>query len=140
MAFRIEPYALTDVGLQRDHNEDAFDIIPERGVYIVADGMGGHASGQVASRLSVENMRLYIDQMVQRPGHEYTFPVLPGSSDSERMLSNAIQWANERIFIESMKDRKFEGMGTTLVAAAVDGESLVLGHVGDSRIYRYWDG
>jgi serine/threonine protein phosphatase PrpC len=140
MAFRMEAYALTDVGLMRDHNEDAFDVMTDKQIFVVADGMGGHASGQVASRLSIENMRLYSTQLVDRPGHEYTFPVLPGCSESERMLSNAIQWANERIFIESMKDRKYEGMGTTIVAGALDGDRLVLGHVGDSRIYRFRDG
>ena len=70
MPLDVETHALTDTGLQRSHNEDDFDIVDEAGLYIVADGMGGHASGQVASRLAVENMRRYITELSVRPGHE----------------------------------------------------------------------
>jgi protein phosphatase len=139
MPLDVETHALTDTGLQRSHNEDDFDIVEEAGLYIVADGMGGHASGQVASRLAVENMRRYITELSVRPGHELTFPVRPGASAEERLLSNAIQWANERVFIESMKDRRYDGMGTTIVSVLRTANRLILGHVGDSRVYRFRD-
>ena len=139
MPLEAECHALTDTGLQRSHNEDDYDIIPEAGLYIVADGMGGHASGQVASRLAVANMRRYVTELAPRPGHEQTFPVRPGASAEERLLSNAIQWANERVFIESMKDRRYDGMGITIVSVLRTETRLIMGHVGDSRVYRFRD-
>ena len=137
---RIEAFALTDVGVQRDHNEDAFDIISSADFFVVADGMGGHASGQVASRLAIENLRKYVTVLAKQSGHEFTFPVHEGDGPPEQLVSNAIQWANERIFIESLKERQYEGMGTTIVVAMAYGDVVVLGHVGDSRIYRFRDG
>jgi protein phosphatase len=136
----MESYAVTDVGRMRDNNEDAFDAIPEKEFYVVCDGMGGHASGQVASRIAVENIRRYVTDLYRHPGPEYSFPNPPSATAPERLVSNAIQWANERVFIESMKERQYEGMGTTLVAMMGVGRHLVLGHVGDSRIYRYRQG
>lgn len=135
----IEAYALTDVGLQRDHNEDALDIIADRGFYVVADGMGGHASGQVASRIAVDSFRRYVAELASRSDHEFTFPCKDGAGPPERLLSNAIQYSNERVFIESLKERRYEGMGTTIVCAHAFEQFLVLGHVGDSRVYRYRD-
>jgi len=88
----------------------------------------------------VENLRRYATELYRHPGPEYSFPNPPTSTAPERLVSNAIQWANERVFIESMKERQYEGMGTTLVAMMAVGRHLVLGHVGDSRIYRYRQG
>jgi serine/threonine protein phosphatase PrpC len=140
MSLRIEPFALTDVGLQRDANEDAFDIIPEQQLFVVADGMGGHASGQVASRVAVESIRKYVTELAADPEHVYEYPVEEPCGPPERLLSNAIQWANERVFIESMKDRQFDGMGTTIVCALRFQNVMILGHVGDSRVYRMRSG
>jgi len=136
----IEAYAATDVGTQRTHNEDAFDVVSEHGFHVVADGMGGHASGAVASRMAIENLRKYITQLAARPDHEFTFPVHVGAGPPEVLVSNAIQWANERIFIESFKNRNYEGMGTTIVCTLAYHDLLVVGHVGDSRIYRFRGG
>jgi len=140
MSLRIQMSVATDVGLKREVNEDAYDSVPEENFYVVADGMGGHASGQVASSLAVSNLRRYLVDLAHQPGHELSFPVHPGAGPPEVLVSNAIQWANERIYIESLKERKYEGMGTTLVCAQGWEGWLVLGHVGDSRIYRYRDG
>jgi len=140
MGIRIHTHALTDVGLQRDENEDAFDIVPESRLYIVADGMGGHASGQVASKMAVESIRQYIRDIASNKDHQFTYPVPNRYGPPEQLLSNAIQWANERLFIESMKEREYEGMGTTVVCVMDYENVLVLGHVGDSRIYRYRGG
>ncbi len=140
MPLALEFAALTDVGRMRDNNEDAFDVVSERELYVVADGMGGHASGQVASRIAVENIRRYVTELYRRGGQDYTYPVSPNATEPERVLSWAIQWANERVFIESLKERHLEGMGTTVVAVMGVGRHVVLGHVGDSRIYRFRDG
>jgi serine/threonine protein phosphatase PrpC len=140
MSTRIDSYALSDVGLQRDNNEDAYEAIQEAHLYIVADGMGGHASGQVASQLAVKSIREYVTVRAQTPDHSFTFPVPGRYGPPERLLSNAIQWANERLFIESMKERECEGMGTTVVCVMDFQNVMVMGHVGDSRIYRYRHG
>jgi serine/threonine protein phosphatase PrpC len=140
MTLTIEHGVLTDVGRMRDNNEDAFDVIVERDFYVVADGMGGHASGQVASRVAVESIRRYVTELYRVGGQEYSYPSAPGATEPERLVSNALQWANERVFIESMKERELEGMGTTVVAVMAVGRHAVLGHVGDSRIYRFRDG
>ena len=140
MGMKIEAHALTDVGIQREANEDAYAIINSSSCYVVADGMGGHASGQVASRLAVDKIQQYITELASRPGHEYNFPVPHGCGPAERLLSNAIQWANERIFVQSLKKRELQGMGTTVVTAMAYDSFLVLSHVGDSRVYRFRDG
>ncbi len=140
MSIEIQTHALTDVGLQRDNNEDAFEIVPESRLYIVADGMGGHASGHVASQMAVESIRQYVRDASTNEDHQFTYPVPNRYGPPEQLLSNAIQWANERLFIESMKERAYEGMGTTVVCVLDYENVLVLGHVGDSRIYRYRGG
>jgi serine/threonine protein phosphatase PrpC len=140
MPLQIKAIGLTDVGIQRETNEDAYVLIQEEEFYVVADGMGGHASGQVASRVAVESLRKYITELAKAPDHQFTFPVHEGAGPPERLISNAIQWANERVFVESMKDGALEGMGTTVVCAKGFGDFLILGHVGDSRVYRYRNG
>lgn len=140
MPLKIDAYALTDVGLQRENNEDAFDMVPEREFFVVCDGMGGHASGQVASRVAIDAIRRYMLELSRDKGQDHAFPTPEAFGPGERLLSSAIQYANERVFIESMKDRRYDGMGTTLVAVLGWEGAILLGHVGDSRIYRFRDG
>lgn len=134
---KITARGLTDVGMKRAHNEDYFGIDEELGLYVVCDGMGGHASGEVASRIACENIFSFVRERYQKPKSDLPYAG-PGLADYESLLlSNAVQYANDRVFIEGMKDAKLEGMGTTLVAMMLTGERMVLAHVGDSRIYRY---
>ena len=91
MSTRIDSYALSDVGLQRDNNEDAYEAVQEAALYIVADGMGGHASGHVASQMAVKSIREYVTVRAQTPDHAFTFPVPGRYGPPERLLSNAIQ-------------------------------------------------
>jgi protein phosphatase len=140
MPFRLISYGATDVGLKRQKNEDYFAIVEEEELFILADGMGGHASGQVASRLATEHIVEFMTERCRQPGFQWPYPVHEGASFEEAALSNAIQYANERTFIESMKDSRLEGMGTTICAIQGAGNKLVLAHVGDSRIYRYRNG
>ena len=138
---RIESFAVTDVGCKRDHNEDYYGIDERYELYVVADGMGGHASGEVASRLAVENLLEFYTRTCRADGFRWPYPPDPKATTFEEIaLSNAIQYANDRVFIESMKDRRYDDMGTTLVAVAGAGESMVVAHVGDSRVYRYRNG
>lgn len=136
MASRLACAAKTDVGLKRTNNEDNFAVIQSAGLYVLADGMGGHASGQVASTMCVTHVAQYICEMSRQPGFKLTFPVKPNLSYEANLLANAIMFANERVFIQSCKDRSMEGMGTTVTAIFNAPNGLVLAHVGDSRIYR----
>lgn len=131
--------ALTDVGMKRSGNEDAYVIAEEYGLYVVCDGMGGHASGEVASAMTTEEVVTFFRD---REAGDTSLPydTEEGASDPERILSNAIQHANDKVYVSGMKDPKLEGMGTTIVSVLDNGENLVLGHVGDSRIYRFRGG
>lgn len=128
--------ALTDVGMKRSGNEDAYVIAEEFGLYVVCDGMGGHASGEVASAMTTEEV---VNFFRDREAGDLSLPydTEDGATDQERILSNAIQHANDKVYVSGMKDPKLEGMGTTIVSVLDDGDTLILGHVGDSRIYRF---
>ena len=136
MASKLAFAAKTDVGLKRTNNEDNFAVIQSAGLYVLADGMGGHASGQVASTMCVSHVAQYICEMARQPGFKLSFPTKPEWSFEAKLLANAIMYANERVFIQSCKDRSMEGMGTTVTAIFNAPHGLVLAHVGDSRIYR----
>ena len=136
MTARLISAAKTDVGLKRTHNEDNFIMIPNAGLWVLCDGMGGHASGQVASSLCVTNVAQFICDISKKPGFTFPYQPNPQLSYEANLLMNAIKYANERVFIESCKDRAKEGMGTTITAILSTPHSFILAHVGDSRIYR----
>ncbi|MGI5830355.1 MAG: Stp1/IreP family PP2C-type Ser/Thr phosphatase [Bradymonadia bacterium] len=140
MATKLNSAAKTDVGRKRDVNEDVFMVMPQQGLYLLADGMGGHASGQVASRLAVTSVSQYICEIARQPGFRFEYKTNPAFSYEANLLSCAIQYANERVYIQSCKDRSMEGMGTTITAIFNAPHAFVLAHVGDSRIYRLRDG
>ena len=136
MTTRLTCAAKTDVGLKRTNNEDNLVMVPSHGLYVLADGMGGHASGQVASTMCVTHVAQFMCETCHQPGFEFTYKPDPKLSYEANLLVNAIKYANERIFIQSCKDRSMEGMGTTITAILNAPHGLVLAHVGDSRIYR----
>ncbi|HKK07563.1 MAG TPA: PP2C family serine/threonine-protein phosphatase [Gemmatimonadota bacterium] len=120
--------AATDVGRIREGNEDAWTAVPERGLFAVADGMGGHAAGEIASRLAVRAL----EEGVAGDG------ALPGSvGDARRLLAGAVRAAGRRIRGEAREHPGRRGMGTTLTSLLLlpEGDG-VLAHVGDSRAYR----
>jgi serine/threonine protein phosphatase PrpC len=138
---RLHVAGSTDVGLKRAHNEDAFLLLPEEQLYCVADGMGGHASGEVASRLAVEELAEFF-RLTGRD-EEATWPWRedPARRPDENRLLTAVKLANLRIFERAGSDERLRGMGTTLVCAHFEraGGAVVVGHVGDSRAY-LWRG
>ncbi|MBQ9817357.1 MAG: Stp1/IreP family PP2C-type Ser/Thr phosphatase [Proteobacteria bacterium] len=136
MTTRLTCAAKTDVGLKRTNNEDNLVMVPSHGLYVLADGMGGHASGQVASTMCVTHVAQFMCETCHQPGFEFSYKPDPKLSYEANLLVNAIKYANERIFIQSCKDRSMEGMGTTITAILNAPHGLVLAHVGDSRIYR----
>ncbi len=130
---------LTDVGKKRTENEDAFVVDPDLGVYVVCDGMGGHASGEVASAMTTEEIHAFF-QAREDGDRSLPYQGEPGATAGELVISNAIQHANDKVYIAGMRDSKLEGMGTTVVAVTEWEDKLIVAHVGDSRIYRFRDG
>ena len=138
---RVLASGLTDVGLQREHNEDNFLVLEEYDLFIVTDGMGGHRAGDVASRVATETMA---DFFRSTANEDVTWPYHFDTtlSEEENRLLTGIRIANRQIFERSIRSREFQGMGTTLVSALFSPRSgkLYIGHVGDSRCYRIRDG
>ena len=118
----------THQGRVRTSNEDCFVANPGTGLFLVADGMGGHAAGEIASRLTATTM----DDMVTAKGSA-------GESPAE-ILRLATKAANSRVLEAQRKDRSLAGMGSTLTALLVRGTCYSIAHVGDSRAYRLRDG
>jgi protein phosphatase len=135
-SFQIEWAALSDTGRLRDHNEDSFLADDTEGLWVVADGMGGHQSGEDASQIAVASIHQYLVDFRDDAQMRARFAQSGITSTELQDLASAIRYANERIFIEAMKDAAKEGMGTTVVACLRVDDAFVLGHVGDSRIYR----
>jgi len=130
---RFEAFGLSDVGRVRETNEDCFAVHPHLGLFLVADGLGGHASGEVASRMAVESVReVFEDPDATWPRGLDAPCRLPGPS----ALVAGVELANARIFTAAARERSSRGMGTTLVGALAWGERIVFAHVGDSRAYR----
>lgn len=121
MTLRFRAGAASDVGLVRDHNEDAYLVDDGLGLVAVADGMGGHRAGEVASAAALDALRI--------------------AFGAGAPIDDAVAAANDIVFEQSVADRNLRGMGTTLTAGAlgIDGK-LLLGHVGDSRAYLLRDG
>ena len=134
-SMRIRYAAKTDPGLKRNHNEDYFSLIEDEQLFLVADGMGGHASGEVASKMAAEVLQEFY---VRTKDDEATWPYKMDRQLSyvENRLVVGIKMANQRIFHAACRDIKFKGMGTTIVSGQVVGDKFYIAHVGDSRCYR----
>ena len=132
---RIRYAAKTDVGMKRNHNEDYFSLIEDEQLFLVADGMGGHASGEVASKMAADVMQEFF---VRTKDEEATWPYRMDRHLSyiENRLVVGIKMANQRIFQAACKEVKYKGMGTTIVSGQVVGDKFYIAHVGDSRCYR----
>jgi protein phosphatase len=134
---RLSHAGASDVGRKRTHNEDAYLLLPEEQLYCVADGMGGHASGEVASRIAVEEMAEFFRMTGRDEEATWPFKMDPSRGYDENRLLTGVKLANLRIVERSAADERLRGMGTTLVAAYFPkaGDGLLVGHVGDSRAY-----
>lgn len=126
----------TDVGQKRQGNEDRFCLDPALGLFVVADGMGGHAAGEVASRLAVETIQEWMEKYLSGGDAAIVGPASVAGSAEANFLLSSIRLANRIIFDSARDRREYAGMGTTVVAVLAQGDRFVLANVGDSRIYR----
>jgi protein phosphatase len=135
-SLRIEVAGETNVGMKRTHNEDNFSIIEESGLYIVADGMGGHASGEIASKMAVDAVREFFALTANDPERTWPYKMDRSKGYEENRLITGIKLANLRIFESAQRDPRQRGMGTTIAALFAVENGVYLAHVGDSRVYR----
>lgn len=131
----VQAAGFSDIGKVRKANEDSFLLNVAIGLYVVADGMGGHRGGAVASRIAVET----IDAYLANPSQEFTETDGPnavnGQSVAARHLRESIFLANQKIYRQSLTDSVCRGMGTTVSALYLAGDSIITANVGDSPIY-----
>lgn len=131
----------THVGMKRNHNEDNLLLLPEERLFVVADGMGGHSSGEVASKIAVEEVAEFFRMTSQDLEITWPFKMEKQRNYDENRLATGVKLANMRIFEKASTDSKYKGMGTTIVSIffAKDSE-VIVGHVGDSRVYFFREG
>jgi serine/threonine protein phosphatase PrpC len=130
----------THVGLTRSHNEDSIHLPVDERLAIVADGMGGHASGEVASKMAVDTVVEYFKETAEEQILTWPFKVdRQGGADVMRLVT-AIKLANVKIHEQAQRDPACKGMGTTIVSALFLDDRIIIAHVGDSRLYRLREG
>jgi protein phosphatase len=119
---------VTDIGMTRKTNQDSICVDEELRLYVVADGMGGHNGGDIASQLTVEHFPQFVRQLKEE------------MKDPKDLLKNCIQQVNQKIYSKSQSDPLLKGMGTTMVANYFQANNLYLSNVGDSRCYLVQNG
>ena len=129
--FTISSVGSTDIGLVRSTNQDSYLCDSKRGLFIVADGMGGHAGGEIASALAVVNVRAYLDSKLV----PYLQEPKVNIGAAAAIVAESINYASMRIYERALEEPNLKGMGTTATVARLVGNSLLIAHVGDSRLY-----
>lgn len=132
---RVKACGLSDVGLTRAHNEDYFEIDPQHRLYVVADGMGGHSHGEVASQLAVNSIRDFIAKTADKDT-TWPFGMDARLERHSNLLKMAVRMAHEHVLRAISRDGSLYGMGTTVVGLLLAGQTAAVAHVGDSRAYR----
>ena len=137
---KLEAVMVTDVGVVRDHNEDCAHVDPEGAFFIVADGMGGHAAGEVASAMAVDTVRKALDEARAQIKAFAARATEQGRRDLVGLLQSSVLSAHQAVFQRGSKETDKQGMGTTLDVVLVAGSEAFIAHVGDSRTYLVRDG
>lgn len=114
---------ITDIGMKRDTNQDSICLYPEKSAFMIADGMGGHNGGDIASSICKNLFCQLIDESLAR--------------NEKRVLENVVKRINEVVYARSVEDSKLRGMGTTFTAVFIQGTELQIANVGDSRTYLF---
>lgn len=135
MKIGIQAAGKTDVGIVRSNNEDNFGYNIARGIFVVCDGMGGQAAGEVASKIAVDTLLHHFRRDGRQSNRGVLGKTFEGVSQRANRLGNAIQLANHAIRQASSQSRERSGMGSTVVAVLVDERGCSIAHVGDSRVY-----
>lgn len=132
---RIQVGARSDLGRVRSNNEDSFKLVPELNLFVLSDGMGGEAHGEVASNIAVEAIAAHCQESVQQAEVPYMVDPRPELNEKTNRLASAVQLANRMIYESSQKHAAQRGMGATVVAIWINDQRLSVAHVGDSRLY-----
>ncbi len=135
----VEAFGISDPGLVRKGNEDGFICNATMNLYVVADGMGGHLAGEVASRLALEAVEGFIHRSHEDSDFSWPYGVDPQLTLAGNRIRTAVHLANRRVFRASESCDDYTGMGTTITATLVADDRLAYGHVGDSRLYALED-
>lgn len=132
----------THPGMKRELNEDNFTILEDQGVYVVADGMGGHNAGEIASEIAVKTVEDFFLKSSRDEEMTWPYKLDPSLSLDANKLMVGIKFANRRIYSSSSSNSSYAGMGTTVVSilTAQNSDEIFVSHVGDSRCYCYFDG
>lgn len=124
-------FAKSDIGKAREMNQDSYYASQPSenvGLYIVADGMGGYNGGEIASRLAITSAKNYIETNFSKIEHN--------KEELQKLIKNAIEYANMIVYEKSKESEELEGMGTTIEVVLAYNDRVYIGHIGDSRIYR----
>jgi PPM family protein phosphatase len=132
---RIVSGGVTDVGRVRANNEDCYRVVEPLNLFVLSDGMGGEAHGEIASALAVETVAKHCLEAENNPAAPVFGETQAGWSAKTKRLSSAVHLANKKIFQSAQEHDDQRGMGATLTAVWIDGSKLSLAHVGDSRAY-----
>ena len=136
----LKARGLSDIGPVRKNNEDSFVSDEALRLFVVADGMGGHSAGEIASNLAVETIVGFIRRSEEDAELSWPYGIDSTLSFSGNRLRTAIHLANRRVFRAAEKYDEYTGMGTTVVGALISGSRLAVGHAGDSRVYLFAGG
>ena len=137
---RIEVAGYTHVGMKRNHNEDNYLILQEENLCCVADGMGGHSSGEIASKIAVDELAEFFRMTARDQEATWPFKMDKTRNYDENRLATGIKLANKSIFEKATQETKYKGMGTTIVSVHFAHDAAYVGHVGDSRVYFFRQG
>jgi len=136
----IEAHGLSDRGPVRKSNEDSYISDPTLKLFVVADGMGGHAAGEVASNLAVETIEGFIRRTEEDAEFSWPYGIEPNLSFCGNRLRTAVHLANRRVYRAAERYDEYTGMGTTLVGALISGRRMTVANAGDSRLYLFTNG
>lgn len=134
---KFSSFGITDVGLKRSHNEDFVYSSDELGLYLVADGMGGHAAGEIASHQSIEAITGFVHDRLNSNSSEWPFGLATDLTLAGNTLISGIYTANDVLCKMQKQRSELNGMGTTIAALCLHENEATIAHVGDSRVYRF---
>ena len=137
---KLQSFGISDVGLKRSHNEDSFLRSDELGLYVVADGMGGHAAGEVASNAAIQSIREFAERHSKDESITWPFGFDTRFTPAANALLSGLRMANQQLCQLQQEKPELAGMGTTIAALRISSSEATIAHVGDSRVYRFREG